>query len=65
MRQFPLSATKIDGLSEATVVKSLQNGWRIQIKIIESEQSVIRDLTKSSKRLVHSFTQQTFVNGLL
>lgn len=56
MRQFPLSATKIDDLSEATVVKSLQNGWRIQMKIIESEQSVMRDLTKSSRRLAHSFT---------
>lgn len=62
MRQFSLSATKNDDLS---VVKSLQNGWRIQIKIINSEQSVIRDLTKSSRRLANSFTQQTFIDGLL
>lgn len=58
-------ATKNGDLSEATVVKSLYNGWRIQIKIIDSEQSVIRDLTKSSRRLAYSFTQQTFIDGLL
>lgn len=46
-------------------MKSLQNGRRIQIKIIDSEQPVIRDLTKSSRRLAHSFTQQTFTDGLL